>query len=57
METLRVAFCAMIFHNFKKGLAFNYSHKSLVNAFGEEAPWLATVNHWFREFQSGTAIV
>jgi transposase len=53
METPGVAFRAMIFYDFKRGLTFNQSHESLVNAFGEEALSLATVNHWFHEFQRG----
>ena len=53
METPRVAFRAIIFYDFKRGLTFNQSHENLVNAFGEEALSLATVNHWFHEFQGG----
>lgn len=53
MELSRTHKRVMIYYDYKKGLTYDQSHESLVKAFGDEAPSLATVNRWYHEFQQG----
>lgn len=57
MSIPRTAFRAMIFYDYKRQLGYQQSHENLTAAFGDAAPSLSAVSHWFREFRRGRELL
>lgn len=51
MELTREHFRIMIYYDFKKGLSAYVCKESLDLAFSEQAPSLATIYRWYKEFE------